>query len=306
MAGLRTEFVASNIAENLYPDDSWVQNCLDESRYVNGVVVLRPQAGSEPEVEENRQTLPAPITRRTDASATYLIKEFTSTPDILTNADLKELNYNKKASLVFNHAKAISKKSALALLYEWLVASGDYSAASTSLRTTGGSVAAHVGTGNRKLFTEDDLQKAKFQMNKDDIPMDNRFALLDANMQDQLYYDLKTKYNEVYARDVIEGNINMLHGFRLLFRSSLLRFTNAGTPVVRTPTSESAASDNAGVICWQINHVAKAMGGVEVFYDGGKRPEYYGAEIMSALLRSGGQKVRKDAKGILAIVQATA
>ena len=154
---------------------------------MNGVVVVRPQAGAEPNVETNRQSLPAPINNRTDSTASYLIKEHTSNPDILTNADLKELNYNKKASLLFNHAKAISKKSALDLLYSWLVASGGYQAASTTLRTSGASVTAHVGTGNRKLFKEDDLQKARKELNKQDIAVENRYALIDADMQDQLW-----------------------------------------------------------------------------------------------------------------------
>lgn len=300
--GLRTEFISTNIVENLYPDDKWVANCVDESRYVMGVLVERPVAGAEPVVVENRVSLPAPVNQRLDTTAYYLIKEWTSNPDILTNADLKELNYNKKASLLFNHAKAISKKSALGLLHAWLSASGNYNAALTTQRTTGANTTAHVGTGTRKLFTEDDLQKARTLFNKQDISVNNRYALIDADMQDQLYNDLKTKYNEVYARDVIDGNVSNLHGFKLLFRSSLLRFTNAGTPVVKLPDSSSANDDNSGVICWQADCVAKAMGSLEV-YSPPSATGMYGAQTFEALLRMGGQKMRPDAKGILAIVQ---
>lgn len=302
MAGLRIEFISTNIVENLYPNDSWVQNCVDESRYVNGVLVERPVSGAEPVVIENRVSLPAPVNQRVDSTAFYLIKEWTSNPDIIANADLKELNYNKKASLLFNHAKAISKKSSLGLLFAWLAQSGNYNAASTSLRTTGALALGHIGTGNRRLFTEDDLQKARTRMNKEDIDLNNRYALIDADMQDQLYNDLKTKYNEVYARDVIDGNIEKLHGFKLLFRSSLLRFNNLATPVVKAPDALSANDDNSAVICWQADMVAKAMGGLEV-YSPFSATGMYGAQTFEALLRMGGQKMRPDAKGILAIVQ---
>jgi hypothetical protein len=150
------------------------------------------------------------------------------------------------------------------------------------------------------------LQKARYRLNKDDIDVNNRFALIDTDMQDQLYNDLKTKYNEVYARDVIDGNIEKLHGFKLLFRSSLLRFSNAGTPVVKNPevttANPLANDDNSGVIIWQADCVAKAMGGLEV-YSPPSATGMYGAQTFEALLRMGGQKMRPDAKGILAIVQ---
>lgn len=306
MAGLRTEFVSRNIAENLYPDNSFVNFAVDETRYVNGVVVVRPQAGAEPDIAINRKTLPAQVNVRQDSDAFYLIKELTSNPDLLTDADITELNYDKKASLVMNHAKSMNKKSSMQILYDWVEGANGFAQANTSIRTSGANVTAHAkgATGNRKALTEDDLQRAMTVLDSQDIDAEGRYALLDSQMKNQLWTDLKTKYDLAYANMVISGNMNVkIHGFTLLFRSSLLSFTNAGTPIVKKADAAGETTDHAAVICWQRDMVGKAVSGLKVMYEA-QSPIYYG-DIMSTIIRAGGSKMRAKAEGILAIVQTT-
>lgn len=302
--GLRREIWINRLVENLFKDNSFVNFSVDEtSKVIGGVVVHRPQAGALPNVVKNRRALPAQVNRRQDTDTTYLLSEFSTDPDLITDADKAELNYSLMDSILYNHTKQITETAAEDILYSWLVAGGGLAAASTTIRTSGSNVTAHVAgaTNTRKAFKEDDLQKARKQMDKDNIPKEGRYAIFDADMWDQFMTDIKTNYDLSYARDVLNGSIPAMHGFTLLQRSTTISYDNAGTPVAKLPTATGAATDNGSVICWQKDHVAKAMGTVKVF-DEMDSPIYYG-DIFSALVRVGGAKMRTDAKGILAIVQ---
>ena len=144
------------------------------------------------------------------------------------------------------------------LLIEW----APTSTTGTILRTAGGTVGTTLlgTTGNRKKFTVDDLKKAQLALSKQNVPMEGRYALISADMFQQLSDDMSaTQYRDFSAAyDVKDGVIGRLFGFNIMMRSGVVTYNNASTPVVNAYGATPNASDNDGVLCWQAVQVVKA------------------------------------------------
>lgn len=270
-----------------------------------GKVVHIPVAGANPNIERNRAVLPATVVKRTDSEITYSIAEFTSDPVLIPNADLYELSYDKMDSVIGDHMNALMELAAEWMIYDWLTASGGAVTNAQQLRTLGAATAAHLAgaTGNRKAFTKESLKAARTLMNKNNIPSEGRYALLDSDMMDQLMDDPDLKARDKSLElDMKGGIVARLYGFDLLERSTAGVFDNTATPVAKDPDAAAGVADNAAAICWQRDQVENALGQVELFEDQGN-PTFYG-DIYSAILRSSG-RLRRD-KGVVAIIQEAA
>lgn len=298
------------IMSNLFKDNDFLNKChIADENVVNGKIVVIPQAGAKSAVTKNRSSLPASVTTRTDDSIVYLIDEFTTDPKRIENAEKYELSYEKMASILSEDLSAIKEAVAENILYEWVRAftysgAGNVAAAPV-LRTGGAAVGSHLpsATGNRRLFTPDDLKAARTLMNKQNVPKENRVALMSSDMLDQLMNDSTLKTRDVAKElDMKTGVIAQLYGFEIMERSSVTIYDNTGTPVVKAPGALAASTDNDGVVCFQKNAVERAVGTVTMFQDLAN-PLYYG-DIYSMLVRAGGRKRRKNAEGIVSIVQA--
>lgn len=299
---IQKEIWENDIVEALWANNQFLQYAFNADQYVlAGKVVHIPQAGTSVSVSTNRSSLPASVTTRTDTEINYSLDELTTDPVRIPNADTVELSYDKRNSVLSDTKMSIAEAAALNLLYKW-----NPTAAGNIIRTTGSAVEAHtdLATGNRKALTVADIKAAQKKFNKWNIPTNDRYMLIDADMYDQLTADLSaTQYRDFSAAlDVSNGVVGKLYSFNIMMRSSVARYTNASTPVPVLWSAEGNAAHNAAALCWHKNSVERALGMVNFFEDLGN-PAYYG-DIYSALVRIGGRIRRGDAKGVLAIVQA--
>jgi hypothetical protein len=303
MMAIQKEIWADYLLKKYWKVNQFIQHAFNADSFVfNGKVVHIPVEGSAPATEKNRSVLPATIAKRTDTELTYNIAEFTTDPVLIPNADKYELSYDKMDSVFGDHSSALMEIAAEWMLYDWLTHTGGATTTAAQVRTTGAAVAAHLSTatGNRKKFLKEDLKAARTVMNKSNIPKEDRFALVDSDMLDQLHDDADLmKRDNAQELDLKNGVIDRLYGFSIMERSEVSRFDNAATPVAKDPDAAEAVDDNAAVVCWQKNSVERALGTVEMFENLG-RAEYYG-DVLSALLRSGGRLRRS--KGVVTIIQ---
>lgn len=311
------------IVENLFKDNEFLLQSVDESQYVIGTGVVHiPQAGNPSKVKRNRQSLPATITRRKDIDITYVLDEFTTDPRFIPNIDAVELSYDKMDSCMSEDMAYLKQFVAEAMLYNWRP--------EHFLKTTGDSKSATVGTGNRKALTVDDFVEAKKTFNKWNIPQADRYVILSTDMLNQIVAELKANSNRDYSviYDPVNGNIKKLETFTIYERSTALVASNntmtqnaktklfawTSTDLVYTPEQmediwdEETAKNYAATSCeialfWYKNHVARAVGDTKMFDDEGN-PQYYG-DIYSFLQRAGGRARRADGKGVLGIIQAS-
>lgn len=302
---IQKEIWQDHIEGNLFKNNEFLLASTDAGQYVlQGTVVHIPQAGALPTIVKNRTSVPATVVQRTDTDITYTLDEYTTDPILIPNAETFELSYNKRESVLAEYEASLRQTVADNLLIEW----APTGSTGLVLRTTGASTATTLGgtTGNRKKFTVNDLKNAQLQLNKQNVPMEGRYALLSADLFQQLSDDMSaTQYRDFSAAyDVKDGVIGRLFGFNIMMRSGVLAYNNDSAPVVNPYGATPDATDNEGILCWQVGAVERALGQIKFFENIGD-PTFYG-DVYSVSVRMGGRIRRNDAKGIVAIVQAAA
>jgi hypothetical protein len=297
---IQVEMWQPQIKEELFAVNTFLNHLRDADEYVvGGRTVHIPQSGGPSDVEKNRAVLPAQISKRVDTDITYVLDEYTTDPVLIPNADKVELSYDKMRSVIQENTGKLMEYIGDDLLFKLI----ENVPAGKKIPTTGGNAAATApgGTGNRKIIDEADIRTAAVQLDKDNVPTNNRYLLLPADMYNQLMSDDSLKYAFQNPVSLRSGDIPELFGFKLLKRSSVARVDNSLAP--KDPTAANATTDAEAAIFWQMNSLERALGDVTMFDNYG-RAEYYG-DIFSFLIRMGGRACRADNKGYGIIYRAT-
>ena len=285
--------------ESLFPDNSFVSRAVNDDMYVNeGKKVHIPNAGAPSGVVKNRTTFPATASKRTDVDIDYTLDELTTNPVHIPYADMVELSYNKRQSVIAQDREQLITDAAESLLAAWCPA------AANRINTTGSAVPAWTpdASGNRKAIKPSDVAALQTRFNADNIPLTGRNLLLDAQMYEQLLEGLTESQAIGFfaAADVKRGVLGQLYGFDVMVRSTVLRFASDGT--LKDVSAAGAATDLAAGLAWHAGSVSRARGEVKMF-DRVDDPLFYG-DLYSFLVRVGGAIRRNDKKGVYAIAAA--
>lgn len=298
---VQKEIWQRTIIEGLFADNLFLSRAVNDDVYVNeGKKVHIPNAGAPSGVVVNRSSLPATVYKRTDQDVEYTLAELTTNPILIPYADMVELSYNKRNSVIDQDRKELIFKASEAILKSWFPGS------SNVVLTTGQGVPAWTpsATGLRKKITPADVSALQVRMNADNVPQTDRYLLLDAQMYQQLL-DGMTQTQAIgffQAADVKRGVMGMLYGFEVMVRSTVYRFAADGT--IKDYGADGAATDLAGGLAWQRESLSRALGEV-IMFDQIDNPLYYG-DVYSFLVRVGGAIRRYDKKGVYAIKTDTA
>lgn len=317
------EIWTADIEGNLFKGNEFLLKSIDESQYVvGGTVVHIPQAGSPSGAKRNRTQLPATISRRVDTDVTYPLDEITTDPRLITNAEMVELSYDKRQSVLMEDERYINQLVADCMLYNWKP--------TFFMKASGTAKAENLiyGTGTRTGVTYADFVTAKTIFNKWNMPKEGRYVILNTEMYRSLCEDVKSLSSEhiTAVYDPATGQLRKLEGFEIYERSTvLLASAESGLSAVSgtkyfkegstsslysiesyidIETGETQAANTAcGVgLFWSDVAVSRAVGETKMFDDMGN-PTYYG-DIYSFLVRCGGRARRADGKGVLGIIQA--
>jgi hypothetical protein len=302
VAGVQKEIWQDHIEGNLFKNNEFLLASTDASHYVvQGKLVHIPIIGSPATVEINRSTFPASATQRTDTDITYALDEYSTDPILIPNAEAYELSYSKRESILGEHESALREVLADNLLINW---SPEVATGGLVLRTTGSSATSHLAgtSGTRKTLLVSDVKRAQLHLDRQNVPMEGRYALISADMFSQLTDDMSaTEYRDFSAAyDAKNGVVGRLFGFNIMVRSTVVSYDLAAT-AANTYGALAADDDNDAMLCWQVSALERAVGQVTFFENVGD-PTYYG-DVYSVSVRVGGRKRRLDEKGVLAIVQ---
>lgn len=309
------EFWSSYIVEKLRRTNPHIALCFDESKYVKGgSIVYLPQAGAKPTVVKNRAFGAATAVQRGDTAVMYALDVFTTDPTAITVAEAMEISYEKTDSCLADHTDTLAESIGDELTYNWIrgvkpAAGGgttvEFLPSGRQIATTGAATTVNPEdgqTGTRKAFTYKEVQAMQAKFNKDNVPKDNRYAMVESYMYQQFIDSLSANQMAAFqaSADLENGVVGKFAGFTFLERSSVLALTSAG--VFRLPGEALGATDNLASIFWQKQSVTKALGDTKLFQDM-DNPLYYG-DIHSGLVKMGGRCRREDWKGIGIVVQA--
>lgn len=288
------------IMNRLWKDNQFLKFAYNDDQYVvGGKIVHIPQPGAKPVVVKNRSSFPATTVQRGDTDITYVLDKYTTDPTHIEAADLQEISYPKIESVFGDHAGELVETVGDDMILKWLTGIG----AGSIVRTTGSDVAVKVTgqVGERKRMVHADLRKARTIMNLQNVPANDRYALLEANMADELFESLSaTAYKDFSAyADAKEGIIGRLFGFNIMERSQVAIATSA--LAIEALGASVDATDHVASLCWQKDAVTRAIG-EKKFFEEKDSPTMYG-DIYSALLRAGGRRRRALDEGVVAIIQ---
>lgn len=295
---IQKEIWMSHIVEGLFSDNSFLSKSFNADEFVNqGKTVHIPNAGSASGVEKNRKKFPASVSTREDIDLTFNLDEFTTNPIRIPHAETVELSYSKRDSVLRVDKANLIETVSEAILEAWMPVG------KAIIRTTGTNVKAHTkgATGERKSLTKADIKTAMSMFNKQNIPQEGRYLLVDADMYDELLESLTTNEAQAFhsAVDVQHGILGCLYSFNVMMRSKVGVFST--TSKVKSLNAEGEAADNAAALAWHVNSVCRALGEV-VAYENEGDPTFYG-DIYSFLVRAGGRVMRNNVSGLVAIVQ---
>lgn len=301
---LNKEIWLNTIQENFFPDDSFAVHSVDDSQFVSNKTVHIPNAGAPSGVKINRidaqKGSNAGTAKRTDNDLTYDIDELTTDPVYIPNIETVELSYDKRQSVLANDRQQLQDTAHQNLLYRWYVKGN-------AIETTGSARAAHTSataTGTRKAITKADVLALDIQFNKNNVPVKDRFLLLDAVMYADLLDALTgTELSAFLASaNAQEGIVGKLFSFNVMMRSQVLK-CKANKDLLMFSETAIAAECAVG-LAWQKTCVSRALGELKMF-DTTDDPTWYG-DIYSFLLRTGGSPRRYDKLGIIPLVEVSA
>lgn len=299
---IQREIWERSIVENLFADNSFLSKAYNADEYVNqGKIVHIPQASAPSAVVKNRTQKPATAKQRTDSDLTFEMAEFTTDPIYIPHADTVELSYDKRESVLRNDKLQLADVVAKDFLYNWSPSK------TNTVSTSGAAVAAHVhdkATGTRLAVTRKDIFALMTRFNRQNIPQEDRYLLLDAEMYSQLMQELSAQEAMAFhaQADLKNGVMGKLLSFNIMQRSTAALYAADGSK--KSWDATGAATDVAAALAWQKECVVRALGEVRAFENEGD-PTWYG-DIYSFLVRAGGRIRRSDEKGVVALIQATA
>jgi hypothetical protein len=302
---IQKEIWTQAVAEKLFSDMDYVKNSVSHDNYVDYKTVHIPQAGALPSVEKDRTVYPAPISERTDTDKEYSLSSFSIDPIRIGDVDELQVAYDKRTSVLDHHIRKLNDRLALEANFQWADPS------QTTYVTTGtatANIAPPSATGNRKALTLSDLGNAAAKLDEDNVSRSNRWCVMPA----KVYWSfLEENKGEILRKDYMNsanlptGAVNQVYDFNIAIRDFTVTYTAAGA---RKPVGSAAATtDEWGILCYQQDYVARALGSIEVYIEENKAA-YYGGLFSSEVLFGATRMytdVSNQATGVITIKQDT-
>ncbi|QNK64900.1 hypothetical protein H7F33_05530 [Pedobacter sp. PAMC26386] len=312
---LQVEIWRNHIEESLVKDNTFLNfiSDVDGDNIIGGKVVHIAQSGGGGRVVRNRTAKPATVRQRTDTEVLYLIDEYTSDPVHISNADTKELSYDKRESVLREELNLLGEEVAEGVLENIVkspVGNDNVLPVNNILETDGVIEVAPSfdgNTGKRISYAIGNLQRMRGLFKKQKAWKEGRmYAILTSDAETQMF-PADSMVTATYMASVTEderrsGVMYKCQGWKLLSRSTVYRQTAAGLFVPYG--ADGNATDCEGLLFWNQDMVEKAIGSTEFFDDLGN-PVWYG-DIYSFLVRIGARAKRKLFEGVAVLKQKVA
>lgn len=305
---LRNEVVrrifSSDVQQALYPDNSFYAGTQqDNDVAINATEVEIPQdEDGEAQVVINPTKFPLEVYTEEDLKKTYSVDLLATKPQLITDFNLSNLTYDKRATKQRKHISSLEKQLAESIMHAWAATKGEF-----IKQTTGTDVrAAHAkgATGNRKRVTGDDVLYFMSMFNDLNIPNDGRRRMVvPAYMYEDLIKVIEDKKNYLMTKDIIvdKGAIGILYNFQIFLRNTTVTYTEAATPVLKPIGAAGAATDNQAILFYHPSFVRHAKGQVQTYLNP-NQGSFLGT-TMNFSLRGGGTKSRLSEIGVAALVE---
>lgn len=245
MAGLNKEIWLADIKEQFMPNTSFLSATTDMSAWVENDVINLAEAGIEPNVLINNATYPVAISDRADAPIALTLDVYDTENVRLRNAELVELAYDKRTSVMNQLRNALVKR--IAKRAAWM-----YTPATTDATKSNKVVSLGAAT-----FDFDVIIDAGNFYDEVDAPEDRVMVLSPAHMA-----SLRKVDSKLYKEILNKPGTN-LYGFDMYTYSQMPKFSSAG--VKNAFGAASAGTDLNSTCAFLKSEVMSALGSIDLF-----------------------------------------
>lgn len=240
----------AQLAENFYPDSSFLSKVTDLSAYVENNRIHMANAGIDPAVRINNKTYPVATSERVDSDLEFALDVFETENTLIRHIESVELSYNKLESVLKQHRATLQTAVAKKAVHAY--APNQNSEFTPVLRTTGEVV------NGRKRLRFDDILTLKEAFDTALIPLERRYIVLHpSHVTDLLREDLELFKN---LTEIHEGEPTKFAGFG--FYSFPYMPTYDGGEKVAFDGKNTA---NFASVAFQSDEVMKSDGEVYMF-----------------------------------------
>ena len=298
---LKRQFL-SEIQPLLFKNNDWLSRSKNDDAFVNANTVELPHSGTLTGAGVNPSSFPLTIEKRTDVATNYDLDVVHSFPTHLEIDEALTVAYDKRASILDQHAKEIMQRVGSLALYAWAGGANAFTPTTGSSRAAAGA----SQTGNRKAVTKADILAIRKRFFADDIVGGQGgvqgIAVITPSMYSDLLAISEFVDGEKYGRSNIpDGVISRAFGFDFYIRSSVVVTNNSDA--LKAEGAAAAATDQDAGVWYSPDFVRKAKSGIQILLDENK-PEFLGS-LMNARCRFGSAPVRNDNKGVYLMFEDT-
>lgn len=290
-----------DIARNMYPDNSFYKNSIDDSQFIQGSKVVWGVSGAKPGINQDPQVFPLTIKEIGDTSAEYPLQLLATDPTRIGDLEAMIVNYGMRENAILEHREALQERFANNIAYKWAP-----TLSARIIRTTGGATGTGPAgsTGGRKLALYNDFVNCQTAMDEMDVPLDGRCVAIPASMRGDVMKISEFKdYDKLGVGGVIaNGAIGRILGFDVFIRSSVVRYSQAGTPVPKSPITSVASTDNHACLFWQKSFVRRAEGAPKTYINA-DQAVLLGTALNFSLYGGGEQRRPDTEEGVVVLVQ---
>lgn len=263
MMALQTQVWTSEIIENPFPDHSFIKKSVDLSEWVEHNKINLVEAGVEPAVYEdyfNGNEDPLPLANIQDIPHEVVLKTYSTEQTRHRELQDVELQYDKRASIIARHKKALDRNMGVRAAFAWTPAANN---AFNKLIT--------LSAGDSVVDAIIDLRAF---MNANDFNDDVNICF-NAEHFAAIQKEDKKLYKEVL-------NDKVMYGFNVFHYSKNPLFTSTGTKKAMGAVAE--AGDKRATFVWATSEAFRALGDVEMYAN--LRDSAYQADTLSFAQRA--------------------
>lgn len=294
--GINKEIWIDILMERFYPDGSWVTRARDMSAFVENDVINLADCGVDPTVLVNNTGLVG-ISQRADSPLALTLDTLDTENTVVKNVEAMEASYDKMASVISQHQKAIQAKHNERVIYNWAPVSTAANANTPVLVATG---VANAVTGLNAITLKDVVRLQK-TFNEFELPAEDRCLVLCPQHLEDLLNASETLQNQYV--NLPEGKMLRYAGFDIYTYTRMPVYTKVAAPIKTAfgTTYVSANHTKLVSIAFVGSEVMNADGSVDMFYHQ-DHVEYRG-DVVGFQKRSLGLSIR--GKGVAALVSTT-
>ncbi|MBR6297720.1 MAG: hypothetical protein IKR34_00585 [Candidatus Gastranaerophilales bacterium] len=251
---LNKQIWVSQIKENFYPDDSFLQNVVNYSEFVDNDRLHIPSSGLDPDVLINNTTYPIRTVERTDTDNEIILDKFETENTIVRRPEALEYSYNKLESVIGQHRATLRKSVATKAIHAF---APDADTAQTPVIITTGET-----VDGRKRLTLADVLTLKERFDDAEIPLGDRYLVLHPkHVSDLLLEDVKLFKN---ITDLQNGQPFRFAGFGFYSFAQMPTFTTVKGVLSKVAFADES-TENFASVAFNANEVMKADGEIYMY-----------------------------------------